>query len=811
VTEPTFGRPPAIADPLAEFYLKDPSRQVGKPRVTVDTDDDPNYAPLALALGGAFLTAVVLTARAARKDAPSSPEEAQRSLAETIDQVFIPTFVQQATPALLRMYTEAGRAAGSLAAGHADHLADLLGAPSGEAVVTGWQQQIMGGQQPMVAWRRVLAGFGLTPRDMKTFLAADSGDTSPRSGIVGPRATETLQRLLTKRADTIGRDEMFAATSMARVLGWVSQQATGALPRAAKKKWVTAGDERVCPTCGPMDGKVVRLDEPFIMPNGVKLLAPMVHPNCRCTAALVNPRRVVISKAGTVRSPEGEEKYGDPIGTPIRLNQQQKAERRQARPNAPAPTTGPVINPDIAAQLERPKPEPIGPAAMVTALMDAVLPTETETEAPAMNLSAVSAPTKAPTMNLTGVAAPTKTAAPTMNLTGVAAPTQTAAPTMNLTEVAAPAATAAPAMNLTALADPGDPDVAVKTKVGAPVNADVKRKFLPGKAQPVPENLGPGGWHQTPLFMLGNELIDFTGSSGMGIRPGKVEAHDRIQVGDINELEDTVVDLDKITRGVPGLASATTLMDRQRMVNAYWGELFSQVDHLVQGNVNAPVDQEADVRIGLVEDIAESGGEGWSYLQQRTGQAMSLYAPEDLERGTYEHGDLETWMLHVARHGPSHDYDETLMSMMSRNAGQTEEYYESAYFDDHLGNADRASFDGDAWAHVHENPPVILEFPEGWYGHQSEQPDEQVVTGKYVLQGLTKVDLYSADFKVDSLLRLPPNVRDAVIREGFYMTAEMIPMRTYGAGDGDEGGNVGPAVFEKKIRIIPGVTEGTPR
>ena len=37
-------------------------------------------------------------------------------------------------------------------------------------------------------------------------------------------------------------------------------------------KWVTAGDERVCEECGPLDGKIFKLEE----------VPPKPHRNCRC-------------------------------------------------------------------------------------------------------------------------------------------------------------------------------------------------------------------------------------------------------------------------------------------------------------------------------------------------------------------------------------------------------------------------------------------------------------------------------------------------------------------------------------------------
>jgi len=45
------------------------------------------------------------------------------------------------------------------------------------------------------------------------------------------------------------------------------------------KQWLTGQDERVCPLCGPLDGKIVGIDDEF-EPG---IFAPSRHPNCRCT------------------------------------------------------------------------------------------------------------------------------------------------------------------------------------------------------------------------------------------------------------------------------------------------------------------------------------------------------------------------------------------------------------------------------------------------------------------------------------------------------------------------------------------------
>ena len=59
--------------------------------------------------------------------------------------------------------------------------------------------------------------------------------------------------------------------------------AEGVFPDAARRKWSTAADERVCPVCGALDGIMVGMDEDF--PGGIPL--PPAHPVCRCALEYV--------------------------------------------------------------------------------------------------------------------------------------------------------------------------------------------------------------------------------------------------------------------------------------------------------------------------------------------------------------------------------------------------------------------------------------------------------------------------------------------------------------------------------------------
>lgn len=336
MSEQPFEAPGGLVDPEAAFFAQDPSvlRPPGPlPAVTEDHKTD-HHMLLALGLGAAFITAAVLTARALHKDA-QDPDTAKRSTDGTLTSVFNPVFIQNATPILIRLYAEAGEHAADMAATHAKHLAVLLGESSAQAVLEGYQAGMNQGLTPEVAWRRAAAGFGLTSRDMRSFLTSAQTE-GYQTTLLTPRATNTLQMALTRRADLMGRDETFAATSVARVVGWLADVAAGRIPPTAKKKWVTAEDEKVCPLCGAMNGRVKPLDEPFTLPNGSKVYAPLVHVNCRCVVQLVNPRRVVFNKALTktgLYDPRTRDEHGEFASVDTRT-------REEAEPEAPSKAPG---------------------------------------------------------------------------------------------------------------------------------------------------------------------------------------------------------------------------------------------------------------------------------------------------------------------------------------------------------------------------------------------------------------------------------------------------------------------------------------
>lgn len=50
----------------------------------------------------------------------------------------------------------------------------------------------------------------------------------------------------------------------------------------ARWRWNTNNDEVVCPFCGPLNGKVVQIGQPFDSYRGAQVTKPPFHPGCRC-------------------------------------------------------------------------------------------------------------------------------------------------------------------------------------------------------------------------------------------------------------------------------------------------------------------------------------------------------------------------------------------------------------------------------------------------------------------------------------------------------------------------------------------------
>lgn len=92
---------------------------------------------------------------------------------------------------------------------------------------------------------------------------------SPRD--LARELSSTVEGLMHKRALTIARTELAYAYAEGQLDGF---EHDGQVELKVQAEWSTAGDDRVCPKCAPLDGKVFTLKE-------ARGMIPL-HPNCRC-------------------------------------------------------------------------------------------------------------------------------------------------------------------------------------------------------------------------------------------------------------------------------------------------------------------------------------------------------------------------------------------------------------------------------------------------------------------------------------------------------------------------------------------------
>jgi len=150
---------------------------------------------------------------------------------------------------------------------------------------------VVDGQGSRELEKRLRAVIGLTNRDA---LAVERRRESLQKLVDASKLTQSAADrqvlrysnfLLTRRSRNIARTETASAYNFGAFDSMRNAVADGLIDGVVVKKFSTAGDERVCPFCGPLDGKVVALEETFpgiggLVPN---TYVPPVHPQCRCT------------------------------------------------------------------------------------------------------------------------------------------------------------------------------------------------------------------------------------------------------------------------------------------------------------------------------------------------------------------------------------------------------------------------------------------------------------------------------------------------------------------------------------------------
>lgn len=131
--------------------------------------------------------------------------------------------------------------------------------------------------------RRLRPVIGLTEgeaRAVEAFrqsLVAEGGLTAKQIEHQVQNYSARLHRL---RALRIARNEVVIAYKEGQRDAMTEARDTGWFDGLLVKTWQTADDERVCATCGPMDGVTCVFDDPY---PGTGTMTPHAHIKCRCS------------------------------------------------------------------------------------------------------------------------------------------------------------------------------------------------------------------------------------------------------------------------------------------------------------------------------------------------------------------------------------------------------------------------------------------------------------------------------------------------------------------------------------------------
>lgn len=119
-----------------------------------------------------------------------------------------------------------------------------------------------------------------------------AGRTEADATAAATRSAQAYRRrLVASRATNIARTELAWASNAGRLA-----QARELLGDGARKVWVTARDDRLCPICEPLNGVVVAMGDEFTGGRGGRFASallraphPPIHPSCRCSVVVREP------------------------------------------------------------------------------------------------------------------------------------------------------------------------------------------------------------------------------------------------------------------------------------------------------------------------------------------------------------------------------------------------------------------------------------------------------------------------------------------------------------------------------------------
>ena len=254
----------------------------------------PKLKPVHNNLGSSFFMYRSLISSALAKEDPKSAIEA-KVLLDTLHKNMYSYWYESFNPAIANGYKLGGsqlsdqfiQAAAGKQTGAAAKQINLV---SDKAFIQGYNAALNKGWERAVAWERISEAYGIDTIQMRKWITGYPTEGYHPESIPEP-SRRSLMKMLFERSERISGHETWSAFQMGKQTEMAIKVQNGVLPETTMKVWMTAGDELVCPTCGPMEGMKVAVADTF---DG--FYAPPVHISCRCEIGMFIPKKTEVRK-----------------------------------------------------------------------------------------------------------------------------------------------------------------------------------------------------------------------------------------------------------------------------------------------------------------------------------------------------------------------------------------------------------------------------------------------------------------------------------------------------------------------------------
>jgi hypothetical protein len=266
-----------------------------------DQKDSNKILKIAIGIGAAFIVYRTLMHR----EMPDTLPKDAKASSDAAWKLIRPVWLRATIPAIFQAYALGSTSRVSvdelyaLAEGYAETLGEYIHSTSSDALASGIEDQLARGWNERVAWERSKEAFGLDKPQTHSYLTRIYSMKTPAGAaaeIVPAASKRAIQEMLLLRSEKIGESQAWQSVQTGRGLSWLYLEKRGLLGGDPMKQWITAEDELVCPTCAPLHGVIIPLEDRF-RSNGLEFFAPGVHPNCRCQIILIQNLPKTVSKA----------------------------------------------------------------------------------------------------------------------------------------------------------------------------------------------------------------------------------------------------------------------------------------------------------------------------------------------------------------------------------------------------------------------------------------------------------------------------------------------------------------------------------